>query len=273
VPGEPLAPRRGIPSGRGPRTVCWRQGSGADGLPFICPFPSAIAEGRRLALPPDGRRHPRSGASNRSDGTVLDTRRPPLLRPGSPIGAGEGPGATPPRSPALNSVIEGSGILARGWRLRLWAPFLSSVFLFLLPFLCLPGELRAFALLGAPLLPLSSRTPLLSWLRGYGRAPLPAAPSSGGGAMELVHRPAGGSSCYWRMSRDATPHGATAPPPRWLSSASPIHPPALSGLQSRTPGPSRGGDHRRTVCSLVPAGRRPHSGPGGRSFQSTSLVM
>jgi hypothetical protein len=56
-----------------------------------------------------------------------------------------------------------------------------------------------------------------------------------------AHRPAGGSSCYWRMSRDATPLGATAPPPRRLSSASPIHPPALSGHQSRAPGPSRGG--------------------------------
>jgi hypothetical protein len=151
---------------------------------------------------------------------------------------------------------------------------LSSVFLFLPPFFCLPGELRAFALLGAPLLPLSSRTPPLPWPWGYGRAPLPAAPSSGGGAMELsLHRPAGGSSCYWRMSRDATPHGATAPPPRRLSSAPPIHPPALPGLQSRAPGPSRGGGHRRTGCPLVPAGRRPHSGPGGRSFQSTSVVM
>jgi hypothetical protein len=38
--------------------------------------------------------------------------------------------------------------------------FLSSDFLFLLPFVCLPGELRAFALLGAPLLPLPSGDPL-----------------------------------------------------------------------------------------------------------------
>jgi len=151
---------------------------------------------------------------------------------------------------------------------------LSSDFLFLPPFFYLPGELRTFALLGAPLLPLSSGTPPPSWLRGYGRAPIPAAPSSGGGAMDLsAHYPAGGSSCYWRMSRDATPLGATAPPPRRLSSASPTHPPALSGLQSRTPGPSRGGGHRRTVCSLMHAWRRPHSGPGGRSFQSTSVVM
>jgi hypothetical protein len=42
---------------------------------------------------------------------------------------GRVPAQPHPRSPALNSVIEGSGILTRGWRLRLWAPFsLSSDF-------------------------------------------------------------------------------------------------------------------------------------------------
>jgi hypothetical protein len=42
------------------------------------------------------------------------------------LGAGEGPGATThPRTPAPNIVIGSSGILARGWRLRLWAPFFS----------------------------------------------------------------------------------------------------------------------------------------------------
>jgi len=165
-------------------------------------------------------------------------------------------------------------MLARGWHLRLWAPFSSSDFPFLLPFVFFPGELRALALLGAPLLPLPSGAPLLPRHPGAkgGRHFPPSL--LGRGMMECsIHRPSRGSSCYWRTSRDATPLGATAPPPRRLSSASPIHPPALPGLQSRTPGPSRGGDHRRTVCSLVPAGRRPHSGPGGRSFQSTSLVM
>jgi hypothetical protein len=43
---------------------------------------------------------------------------------------------------------------------------LSSDFLFLPPFLCLPGELRALALLGAPLLPLPSGAPLLPRHRG-----------------------------------------------------------------------------------------------------------
>jgi hypothetical protein len=73
---------------------------------------------------------------------------------------GRVPARTHPRSPASNIVIGGSGILTRGWHQRLWAPFLSSDFLLLPPFLCFPGELRALALLGAPLLPLPSGAPL-----------------------------------------------------------------------------------------------------------------
>jgi hypothetical protein len=77
--------------------------------------------------------------------------------------AGEGPGATThPRSPASNHNIGGSGILTRGVICVYGLRFsLSSDFLFLPPFLCLPGELRALALLGAPLLPLPSGAPLL----------------------------------------------------------------------------------------------------------------
>jgi hypothetical protein len=76
--------------------------------------------------------------------------------------AGEGPGATThPRSPApinVNWVLRDS---SPGVRLRLWAPFSSSsAFFSLPPFVCLPGELRALALLGAPLLPLPSGAPL-----------------------------------------------------------------------------------------------------------------
>jgi hypothetical protein len=52
VPRGPLAPRRGIPSGRGLRTTCWRQGSGADGLPFIALSPPKLEGLWRLALPP-----------------------------------------------------------------------------------------------------------------------------------------------------------------------------------------------------------------------------
>jgi len=76
---------------------------------------------------------------------------------------GRVPARTHPRSPALNSVIEGSGILTRGWHLRPWASFFvfSDDFFLLLPFLCFPGELRALALPGAPLLPLPSGAPLL----------------------------------------------------------------------------------------------------------------
>ena len=85
VPGEPLAPRRGIPSGRGSPDHSWRQGSGADGLPFICPFPSKL---ERSAVSPAPRREaaPSSGTSHRSDGTVLDTRRPPHRTSGIPLG-------------------------------------------------------------------------------------------------------------------------------------------------------------------------------------------
>jgi hypothetical protein len=101
---------------------------------------------------------------------VRDTRRPPLLRPGSLTDWG-GSRRDPPRSPASNIVIGGSGILARGWHQRPWAPSsLSSDFLFLLPFLCLPRELRALALPGAPLLPLPSGAP-----------PLPRHPGATGG--------------------------------------------------------------------------------------------
>jgi hypothetical protein len=48
---------------------------------------------------------------------------PPHLRPGSLWMAGGIPAHHPPRSPASNIVTGGSGILTRGWHLRLWAPF------------------------------------------------------------------------------------------------------------------------------------------------------
>jgi hypothetical protein len=114
VPGEPLAPRRGIPSGRGLRTTCWRQGSGADGLPFICPFPSAIAEGRRLALPPDGRRRPLQAPHTVPTERCWTPAGRQIERPGSLKVLGSVPAQHPPRTPALNIMIEGSGILTRG---------------------------------------------------------------------------------------------------------------------------------------------------------------
>jgi hypothetical protein len=127
---------------------------------------------------------------------------------------------------------------------------------------------------GRPFCPFHPGLPCYPGILGLRAGATSRRPSSGEGWMDRsTHHPSRGSSCCWRMSRDATPLGATAPPPRRLSSASPTHPPALPGLQSLAPGPSRGGGHHRTVCSLTPVWRRPHSGPGGRSFQSTSLVM
>ena len=112
VPGEPLAPRRGIPSGRGLRTTCWRQGSGADGLPFICPFPSAIAEGRRLALPTlsgDGALITVPVGTAPAPHTIpvgMVRVHPPAATPSvrDPFRvAGEGPGATtPPPDPSTH---------------------------------------------------------------------------------------------------------------------------------------------------------------------------
>jgi hypothetical protein len=115
---------------------------------------------------------------------------------------------------------------------------MGSVFLCLLislflPFVCLPGELRALTLLGAPLLPLPSRTPPPSWLRGYGRAPLPAVPlrERDDGSFS-VHHPSGGGS---RRTR----RGPGTPPP---SSGRPRHggaAPAFVGVPNSSPSAPR----------------------------------
>jgi hypothetical protein len=153
-------------------------------------------------------------------------------------------------------------------RLRPWAPFSlsSSGFSSFCPSSAYRESLGHSLFPGRPFYPFHPGLPRCPGFGATGGRHFPPLPLREAERWSSLHRPAGGSSCCWRMSRDATPLGATAPPPRRLSSASPIHPPALSGLQSRAPGPSRGGGHRRTVCSLMPAGRRPHSGPGGRSF-------
>jgi hypothetical protein len=180
--------------------------------PLICPTsPSQLRE-RSAVSPatrpvggpgttrpqPSHRPHPRA---------VRDTRRPPCCHPGSLMELGRVPARPHPRSPALNSVIEGSGILARGWRLRLWAPFfcLSSDFLFLLPFFSLPGELRALTLPGAPLLPLPSGAPLLPRHRGAtgGRQFPPSL--LGRGMMVPIHHPSRGSSHRTRRGPEALP--------------------------------------------------------------------
>jgi len=109
----------------------------------------------------------------------------------------------------------------------------SSDFLFLLPFVFFLGELRAFALPRAPLLPLSSRTPPLSWLRGYGRAPLPAVPlrERDDGALSITPpevAPVGPRE----VRRCYLPHqgGHDAAVPRRLSSAPPNPPLAPPGF-------------------------------------------
>jgi hypothetical protein len=112
-----------------------------------------------------------------------------------------------PRSPALNSVIEGSGIFPGNGVCVYGLLFSSSDFLFLLPFLCLPGELRAFALLGAPLLPLPSGAPLLPRHPGAtgGRQFPPSLLGRGRMGCSTHHPPRGGS----RRTR----RGPEAPPP------------------------------------------------------------
>jgi hypothetical protein len=133
-------------------------------------------------------------------------------------------------------VIEGSGALPRGWRLRLWAPFSSSDFLFLPPFFCLPGELRAFALLGAPLLPLPSGAPLLPRHPGAtgGRQFPPSL--FGRGMMVLSITPPGEAPVGpGEVQRRYPPHpgGHDAAVPRRLSSAPPIPLPAPPGFCPR----------------------------------------
>jgi hypothetical protein len=92
VPGKPLAPRRGIPSGRGSPDHSWRQGLKGPppgGTPSSAPLPLRMPshEGNWPSHHP----HPR---------VVRDTRRPPHRTSGIPLGAGEGPGATPPPDPS-----------------------------------------------------------------------------------------------------------------------------------------------------------------------------
>jgi hypothetical protein len=131
------------------------------------------------------------------------------------------PARTHPRTPAPTNVNLGApdrypgGASASMGSLRfslvicslhlLSSSSLSSGFLFLPPFSCLPGELRAFALLGAPLLPLPSGTPLLPRHPGAtgGRQFPPSL--LGRGMMVPIHHPSRGGS---RRTR-----GSPGPPP------------------------------------------------------------
>ena len=98
----------------------------------------------------------------------------------------------------------------------------SDDFLFLPPFLCLPGELRAFALPGAPLLPLTSEAPLLPRHPGAtgGRRFPPSL--FGRGMMVPTHHPPRGSSHSQGKSRSTTSLiWEASAPHRRLSSVSP----------------------------------------------------
>jgi hypothetical protein len=240
-------PTRGI-CGRKARaaalqTTCWRQGlkgpSNKRAPPHL-PFPlrncgrSAVSPATHPVGGPGGHQAlcPRNNGDKTGPHTTLattrivrDTRRPPYCRPGSLKELGKGPGANPPPVPSLQYC---------DWRLRDSSPgmasasmgsfFSSSDFLFLLPFLCLPGELRALALLGAPLLPLPSGAP-----------PLPRHPGAKGGRHfpplpfrerddALHHPPEAAPLGPGEVQRRHPPHpgGHDAAVPRRLSSAPPI---------------------------------------------------
>jgi hypothetical protein len=97
-------------------------GLGSRRLTLHPPFPlrnrgrSAVSPAPRREAAPFRRLTPfrRNGAGHPPAAT---------LSSGTPWELGRVPAHPHPRSPVLNSVIEGSGILTRGWRLRLWAPF------------------------------------------------------------------------------------------------------------------------------------------------------
>jgi hypothetical protein len=224
-------------------------GLGSRRLTLYRPFPSAIAEGRRLALPPDGRRRPLQAPHTVPTERCWTPAGRHTERPGSLKELGKGPGATTHlRSPALNSVIEGSGILARGWHLRLWAPFLclltSSSFC---PSSVFRESLGHRSPRGAPSTPPIRGSPAAPASWGYGRAPIPAAPYSGGGAIDLSPSPLQGQLLLLEDVQRCYPsrgHGAAAAPafvgiPNSSSSATGTLVPDTRTLTRRGPSPDR----------------------------------
>jgi hypothetical protein len=227
--------------GRGSPDHSWRQGLGGPppgGTPSSAPLPppnylerSAVSPATRpvggpgTTRPrPSHRPHPRA---------VRDTRRPPHRTSGILMDGWGDPGATPPPVPSLQYC---------DWRLRdsdpgmasasMGSVSLSSVFLFLLPFICLPGELRAFALPGAPLLPLpSGAPPLPRHPEATGRRHFPPLPLRE--RDDALHHPPEAAPVGPGEVQDRyPPHpgGHDAAVPRRLSSAAPILPLAPPGL-------------------------------------------
>jgi hypothetical protein len=103
----------------------------------------------------------------------------------------------------------------------------------LLPFFCLPGELRALATPGAPLLPLPSGAPLLPRHRGAkGGRQFPPSLFGRGMMDHSIHHPPGVAPVGpGEVQRRHLPHpgGLDAAVPRRLSSAPPILPLAPPG--------------------------------------------
>jgi hypothetical protein len=151
---------------------------------------------------------------------------------------GRVPAKPHPRSPALNSVIEGSGILTRGWRLRPWAPFFFVFF-------CLPLPSALLLLnresLGHSLFPERPFCPSHPGLLRYpGILGLWAGATSrrslfGRGRMELSfhHPPEAAPLGPGEVQDRYPPHpgGHDAAVPRRLSSAVPILPLAPPGFR------------------------------------------
>jgi len=162
------------------------------GHPLICPTSpsnlerSAVSPATHTVGGPGGPPSPlppqqRGWPSQRPRNYGGDAGHPPAATPNvrDPLWSWGGSRREPtPRSPALNNVIEGSGILTRGWHLRLWAPF-SSVFCLPLPSALPLSSGRALGVRsprGAPSAPPIRGSPATPASWGYGRAPLPAVP-------------------------------------------------------------------------------------------------
>jgi hypothetical protein len=99
----------------------------------------------------------------------------------------------------------------------------SDDFFLLLPFFCLPEELRALALLGAPLLPLPSGTPLLPRHPGAmgGRQFPPSLLGRGRMGCTTHHPPRGGSHSQGKSRSTTSLIWEASAPHRRLSSVSP----------------------------------------------------
>ena len=124
------------------------------------------------------------------------------------------PAHHPPRSPAPNIVIGGSGILTRGWRLRLRAP-LPCLLLISSPF-CPSSVFRESLGLSLfperPFCPSHPGLPCCPGIVGLRAGANSHRPSSGEGWMDCsLHHPSRGSSRRTRGSPGAPPPSSGRP--------------------------------------------------------------